>query len=506
MVKTGVTLLAIALIVVGCGEAPPPDPAALISDATAALGAGDLDTIEYSGNGWDSNFGQAWSVQEDWTRASLTDYNRVIDYAAGTSRQTAERQVGMDPNKLGGGGAQPGAGPTNQNNNIAADAGFEQKLPIYMTPYGFLRLAATEDATVEAETMDGTRYNVLSFEVGEGDDVHRMRGYFNTDNFLEKVQTWLDNPVLGDMLVEVQLGDYQDVDGLMFPMHIYETRAGLGFTDLMVDSVTPNAVIEEPEQTAAGGRGGGRGGFAGGGRGGGRGGAGAGRGGGAAAPQEVSTRLGDGIWVVNGGYQGVIVEFAGYAAVIEGAQNADRSQLVISEAKRLTGDKPIRYYISTHTHFDHTGGIRDFVAEGATIIASRIDQEFWDMALNTPHALNPDLAQETGATATVMGVDDGFVLEDGTQRIELYQIQGSLHAADMMIAYLPSIRTIVEADLVQPWLGPQFGGPGHPFLVHLKGELDRLGLDYDQFVPVHAPTPPPTVARADFEAAAVGAD
>jgi hypothetical protein len=504
-----VTLFALAVLVVACAEAPPPDAATLLADSTEALGAADLDTIEYSGNGWDSSFGQAWSVQEDWTRSSLTGYNRVIDYETGTSRHTAQRQVGMDPAKLGGGGAQPGAGPTNQQSTIAETAGFQQKLPIYFTPYGFLRFAAGQEATVEAETVDGTRYNVLSFPVAEGENTYRMRGYFNQDDLLEKIETWLDNPVMGDMLVEVEFDDYQDVNGLMFPMHILESRGGLGFKELTVDSVTPNVVIEEPEQVAAAGRGGAGGrGAGGGGRGAGGRGAGGGGRGGAAADPEPSTQLGEGVWVVNGGYQSVVVEFADHSVVIEGAQNAGRSQQIIAEAKRLTGDKPIRYYVATHTHFDHTGGMRDFVAEGATIVAHEIDREFYEMALNTPHTMNPDLAQEVGATATVMGVGDMAVLEDDTQRIELYKIEGSLHAGDMMIAYLPSIRTIVEADIVQPWLGGGFGGGGdgpHPFLVHMKSEMDRLSLDYEQFVPVHAPNPPPTVAREQLEAAVEGA-
>jgi hypothetical protein len=47
------------------------------------------------------------------------------------------------------------------------------------------------------------------------------------------------------------------------------------------------------------------------------------------------------------------------------------------------------------------------------------------------------------------------------------------------------------------------GGDGpHPFLVHLAAELDRLALDYEQFVPVHRPTPAPTVSKKDFLAAA----
>ena len=51
----------------------------------------------------------------------------------------------------------------------------------------------------------------------------------------------------------------------------------------------------------------------------------------------------------------------------------------------------------------------------------------------------------------------------------------------MLIGYIPSTHTVVEADLLQPWISPQFGGKNgpHPLLVYLDQELKRLGLDTD---------------------------
>jgi aryl-alcohol dehydrogenase-like predicted oxidoreductase len=89
----------------------------------------------------------------------------------------------------------------------------------------------------------------------------------------------------------------------------------------------------------------------------------------------------------------------------------------------------------------------------------------------------------------------------------MYKIEGSLHAADMMVAYLPGIRTVVEADMVMPWMTGAFGGPAegpHPFVAHVAAELERLGLDYEAILPVHAPDPPPTVTRRQLEDAAAG--
>jgi hypothetical protein len=112
--------------------------------------------------------------------------------------------------------------------------------------------------------------------------------------------------------------------------------------------------------------------------------------------------------------------------------------------------------------------------------------------------MNPN-AKKTGKPK-IQSFGEKYVLKDGTQSIELYRIRNNVHADDMTIAYIPGAKTIVEADIVQPWISPQFaGGPGpNPYLVNLGNELDRLKLDYETFISIHRPTPPPTVSRAAF--------
>ena len=45
-----------------------------------------------------------------------------------------------------------------------------------------------------------------------------------------------------------------------------------------------------------------------------------------------------------------------------------QSRWVIDAAKAKYPGKPIKYLVLTHHHMDHTGGMRTYVAEGATII------------------------------------------------------------------------------------------------------------------------------------------
>src|SRR5207344_1677271 len=85
--------------------------------------------------------------------------------------------------------------------------------------------------------------------------------------------------------------------------------------------------------------------------------------------QVVMTQLAPGVVLMGGGsHNSVAVEFKDFVTVIEGPLNQQRSLAVIAEVKRTFPNKPIRYLVNTHNHFDHLGGVRTYVAEGATVI------------------------------------------------------------------------------------------------------------------------------------------
>jgi hypothetical protein len=107
-----------------------------------------------------------------------------------------------------------------KQSNITATSSWTQQLQIWLTPYGFIRLANENKATVEAQ-------NVVSFNVTRGNTTYRMRGHFNSENLLEKIETWLDDPIFGDMLVEAEFSAYRNFEGLRFPARILHKQGGI---------------------------------------------------------------------------------------------------------------------------------------------------------------------------------------------------------------------------------------------------------------------------------------
>jgi glyoxylase-like metal-dependent hydrolase (beta-lactamase superfamily II) len=439
--------------------------------ADAAMGTRGVSRIELLASGWEACMGQPWAIAAGWARWELTDYHRVLDYSTGTSLQTAQRRAGLDRGKLGGCGAQPDSAETPQRSNLNAQSPWVNQLPLWLTPQGFLALAQQADARVES-IDDGW---LVSFETGQGGVRYPFTGRYNADHLLQHVSTRIDDSVFGDMLVEAGFAGWQDFDGIRFPASLVLSQGGFPVLDLVISGVVANtAAPSEPEPGPPRG----------------------GNDGGVIAQPEGLTEVAPGIYVSGDAYQGVIVDTDAGIVVIDGLQNDARSDELIAQAREAIPGKPFSYVISTHNHFDHASGLRAFMQAGATLITHESNAAFFRAALAAPRTLDP--AGSGAVEVHVLGVGDTFVIGDSRNPIELYKLTGSSHADDMLIAWLPGMRTVVEADLLQPWINPVFGGGQHPFLVYLADELDRLGLDYERFIPVHRPPQPPFMTREDL--------
>jgi hypothetical protein len=126
----------------------------------------------------------------------------------------------------GGGGASPTAQPA---------AVEERRAEIWSTPQGFLKIALANDARVERKS------GVIQVKFASGGD-SRFEGEINAAGEVTRVRTWIDNPVLGDTLVETQFSDYQAFGAIRFPRHIVRSLGGFPVLDLIVSEVRVDGV------------------------------------------------------------------------------------------------------------------------------------------------------------------------------------------------------------------------------------------------------------------------
>jgi len=458
------------------------DAKTVIANAAKALGYDNLKTIEYSGSGLEGTaLGQAQSAAAGWPKFTLKRFSRYVDLSAGTGQQTSLRSRPLDPatGQLPGGGGLAATPETQQTTVIAANGTWMQKLDVSLSPPGFLKLAsAASHTTVKSQSMNGKKYLVVSFPVeakAPSGVSYTLTGYINDQNMLEKVETVVEEPnLIGDMAVEQSYSGYKDFGGVKFPTRIVQKRAGLSWTDLTVTGVTANASAPPPPAPAAG-RGGAAGGAAAGGRG--------------AAPAMGSKKLGDGVYLITGGYRSVAVEFKDHIVLIEAPQNEMTTTNIIAETKKVIPNKPIKYVVNTHTHFDHSGGLRAAAAEGATVITHESNKGLYEKWFSNPRTLLiPDRLAESKKKPKFEYMGEKKILKDDTHTVELYHLNGALHAEDIIVAYLPKAKIVVEADAFN---APAPNAPApqtiNGFEKLLASELDRLKIDYSTIIPVHQP-------------------
>src|SRR5437763_16319211 len=165
------------------------DAAGVIGNASKAMGVDALKTVQYSATGMDFVLGQAPNPSSPWPKFINKSYTRAINFQTPASRVDRVRVQGENPPR--GGGQQPVVGEQPQNQTIIVNAGtpWVQQLEIWMMPHGFLRAAAARNATVEARTIGGKKYNVVTFV---GDNKAKVNGYINGQNLVERVETWID--------------------------------------------------------------------------------------------------------------------------------------------------------------------------------------------------------------------------------------------------------------------------------------------------------------------------
>ena len=471
--KFALVTLCVASLV---GSAWAQDAKAVIASAKKALG--DPTSVTYSGSAKDVAFQQCGANKAQMNcqgthdpMRSIDNYVRVIDLSAPASRATGAT------NNIGAGGSTtitPGTYFQQVTAQQAAvSAPWAQSLEFYLTPWGFLKGAEANNATAK---KDG-KFTVLTWSPtvkAPSGKAYTINGYVNDKNQIERVETWLGENIMGDMHIVATYSGWKDLGGAMAPAKIVQTRGGWPFFEVNVTGAKlnpPDLASLAPAPAPPAGRGGGPGG--------------PGGPGGAPAMMVTTEKLGEGLYRLTtgpGSYDSVVVEFKDHVMMLEAGQSEARGLAYIAETKKLFPNKPIRYVMNTHPHSDHTGGLPALVAEGATIITQKNNEEFFDRALNTPRTLLTDTLAKNPKKAKVEAVGEKKVYSDGTRTVEMYHIYPAPHSNGLMVAYIPKEKILFQGDFSLP--AP--GQPGNDHVKALVPALEKLKVtDFDRYINVH---------------------
>jgi hypothetical protein len=509
----------VAAVILSCSVHSSAQQADSIKAAVDALGAANLKSVRFTGLGANFSVGQSPNPSEPWPRVTIKSYDAAINYDSASMRVELVREQGSIPPRGGGlpftgeqrfiefvsgtyawsvplvppppspptpGGAAsvaqvPGGRPrfVEQPPEPQFAAAAERMQQIWLTPHGFLGAAVANHATTRP-VAGGAE---VSFTV-EGK--YKFTGIINRRNQVERVQTWVANPVLGDMPVEALYSDYERVDGgVSFPMRIIQKQGGHPSLDLWIFSVQPNAAVDvaTPDTVRK-----------------------------AAPPPGPLARveiqkIAEGVHYLTGGsHHSVAIEMRDHVVVVEAPLDEERSLAVIAKINETFPGKPIRFVVNTHHHFDHAGGLRTYADLGATIVTHEMNRAYYEKAWTAPRTLSPDKLAQSRKTPVFQTFTDKYMLTDGARTIEVHRIVNSPHDDGFAMVYLPAEKIVIEADAYTP---PAVAAPPSvppaaasvpvppatpapepaisPTTLNLYENIKRLKLDVNQIVALHGP-------------------
>lgn len=153
------------------------------------------------------------------------------------------------------------------------------------------------------------------------------------------------------------------------------------------------------------------------------------------------------------------------------ATSGDVTGRIAAIRERLPG-RAITHILVSHHHDDHLHGLDEYVAQGATVIASPAHEG----------VIRAHLGSDTPAEF-VWVKESPVQLGKGTSQLFIHDIE-TPHSRHNLVAYLPASRTLYQADL---WVShdhaPQVATPN---MLTLQQAIEDLGLAVETIVDAHS--------------------
>ncbi|MBE7172501.1 MAG: MBL fold metallo-hydrolase [Williamsia sp.] len=180
--------------------------------------------------------------------------------------------------------------------------------------------------------------------------------------------------------------------------------------------------------------------------------------------------------------------------VVEAPLNPGWTRSILNAVHTAFPGKKIIGVVSSHTHYDHFGGIREMAQEAGTVYVGKGGTLFADSVFNSKHTLLPDKLSLNATPVAVKEVTGITSVDNGAVKIHLLKTKNGAgnpfshdnpHSWDMVVVYVPEYEALIQADFLYAgiflkiWKGPtahSFTGPARE---ELKKRANFL-LDYIQ--------------------------
>jgi glyoxylase-like metal-dependent hydrolase (beta-lactamase superfamily II) len=193
---------------------------------------------------------------------------------------------------------------------------------------------------------------------------------------------------------------------------------------------------------------------------------------------------------LNGGSNSTVIVNKDDVVVVDSHMTPEAGRVLLQEVKTLT-DKPVRFLVNTHFHYDHTDGNQAFVAPAIDIIGHEYTRSRLAAATYTSTGMLGNLLTSGNALASNLKdlkptppnvtLTDHMTLWRGDREIRLLYV-GRGHTGGDVVVYLPKERVLVSGDLLVNQIANLIDG----FVDVWPDALEKLRpLDFTDVIPGH---------------------
>ena len=334
------------------------------------------------------------------------------------------------------------------------------------------QLSAVPAKRIRGELMDGVR-------IGAGSDAPVV-WFDRMSNLPVGVERVTDDPILGDRSTMQILTRWEDAGGVMVARQSDIEVNGRLQQHHLNTSVTINGTLSESDFTIADSL--------------------------RARAQPVPAtppppapitvtlaELAPNVWRAEGGsHHSLVVRQGNALLVVEAPQSAARSKAVLDTLRGRFANVPVRTFVPTHHHWDHTGGVREYLAQGIEAVVHARNVDFIRGIGAARKTVAPDALSRGGRVPNVRAANPVTILGTGETAVQLIELP-TAHAQGMLAAYVPSARILFVSDVLTP--GPMLAPAGSREIVAM---VRARGITVDRVVGGHGGI----AAWADVERAA----